>query len=180
MNRRHMGSVRIGLAALTLLVGCASSKEAAKPSASAPAAAGAAQPVRPAEDAERTEERKKEVAAPPAQAPAPPPPQAAPGAQGAPAPLLSRQAALAQASRDLDAAGRELDVAAGDCRNACRALASMDRAAGRICALEGRGEQRCDGAKDTLRSSRDRVKQTCGECAGGPSVDRDAPIPSLR
>jgi hypothetical protein len=58
----------------------------------------------------------------------------------------------------------------------------MDRAAGRLCALaEGDGEaRRCTEARQRVYSARDRVKTTCGECPGGPSVDRAAPIPSVR
>ncbi|MEA2751126.1 MAG: hypothetical protein QOI41_5269, partial [Myxococcales bacterium] len=91
-----------------------------------------------------------------------------------------RAAAIQSASRDVEASQRELDVAGSDCRNACRALGSMDRAAGRLCALSrGDGEpQRCDDAKKRVYSARDRVKTTCGTCADGTTVDRAAPIPS--
>lgn len=121
--------------------------------------------------------------------PPPPPPVAkeekkaekpeAPGAGGGAQP--SRQMALARAGDDFDRSQRELDVAAGDCRNACRALGSMDRAAGHICELS-RGSpetNRCDDAKKKLYSARDRVKSTCGTCEG-VSVDRNAPVPSTR
>lgn len=103
----------------------------------------------------------------------------APGAGGSAQP--SRQMALARAGDDFDRSQRELDVAAGDCRNACRALGSMDRAAGHICELS-RGSpetNRCDEAKKKLYSARDRVKSTCGAC-DGVSVDRNAPVPSTR
>jgi hypothetical protein len=92
----------------------------------------------------------------------------------------SRSVALANASRDVDSSQRELDVAAGDCRNACRALGSMDRAAGKVCELaQGDNEgRRCDDAKQRVYSARDRVKTTCGSCPGGTSVERSDPIPS--
>jgi hypothetical protein len=124
--------------------------------------------------------------------PSPPPPPPEPGAASpAPTPMqpgggapggTSRSMALQGATRDLDSSQRELDVAAGDCRNACRALGSMDRAAGKMCELaQGEGEgRRCDDAKTRVYSARDRVKTTCGSCPGGPSVDRTAPIPSVR
>lgn len=98
----------------------------------------------------------------------------APGATAATTPADPRFTA----TEDLERGQRELDVAAGDCRNACRALGSMDRAAGRLCVL-AKG-QPCDDAKTRVYSARDRVKQTCGQCDGGPSVDRNDPIPSLR
>jgi len=94
----------------------------------------------------------------------------------------ARALAFQRAGADVEASQRELDVAAGDCRSACRALASMDRAAGRLCELaQGPSElQRCDDAKRRVYSARDRVRSTCGECPGGPSVERGAPIPSVR
>jgi hypothetical protein len=102
--------------------------------------------------------------------------------QGGAGAASSRAVALQSAAREIETSQRELDVAAGDCRNACRALGSMDRAAGKVCELsQGDGDgHRCDDAKKRVYSARERVKTTCGECPGGPSVDRAAPIPSLR
>jgi hypothetical protein len=91
--------------------------------------------------------------------------------------------AMRRASAEIDSAQRELDVAGGDCRNACRALGSMDRAAGRLCELTNEdGEtRRCDDAKQRLYFARDRVKSTCGTCPDGrPAVERSAPVPSMR
>lgn len=120
---------------------------------------------------------------------APPPPPSAPGSAAAPAQpqggvagTSSRSVALQSASSEIEASQRELDVAAGDCRNACRALGSMDRAAGKVCELS-QGEpdgHRCDDAKKRVYTARDRVKTTCGGCPGGPSVERTAPVPSSR
>ena len=118
--------------------------------------------------------------------PSPPPP--APGTQSiAPrqpssAPVderSGRTASLMQARDEIEASQRELDVAGGDCRNACRALGSMDRAAGRLCGLAQSDDEqrRCGEAKTRVFSSRDRVKNTCGSCPD-VSVDRNAPIPS--
>jgi type IV secretory pathway VirB10-like protein len=99
---------------------------------------------------------------------------------GAGSSATSRSVAILGASREVESSQRELDVAGGDCRNACRALGSMDRAAGRLCELsQGNGEpQRCDDAKRRVYSARDRVKNNCGTCADGTTVDRGAPIPS--
>lgn len=114
----------------------------------------------------------------PASSPAPAPATSPAGAGGA----ASRSIALQSASNEIESSQRELDVAAGDCRNACRALGSMDRAAGKVCELsqaEAPGN-RCEDAKQRVYSARDRVKSTCGGCPGGPSVERSAPVPSPR
>ena len=113
--------------------------------------------------------------------PGPPPPPSAStgGAQPGSVPS-SREVAIQQARSDLDSAQRELDVSASDCRAACRALGSMDRAAGHLCSLaqEQPERDRCEDAKKSVRGARDKVKATCGSCPGGPSVDRNAPVPS--
>jgi hypothetical protein len=118
----------------------------------------------------------------PAQPAGPPPssvaaPETATGGSGA---ASSRELALQRARGELDTARRELDVAASDCRAACRALGSMDRAAGHLCALASVQTDRdqCEDAKKSVRGARDKVRATCGSCPGGPSVDKDAPIPS--
>jgi hypothetical protein len=94
-------------------------------------------------------------------------------------PPPNRALALGQASKEIEASQRELDAAGGDCRNACRALGSMDRAAGRLCglALSNDEVRRCGDAKTRVYSARDRVRHTCGSCPD-VSVERDAPIPS--
>ena len=116
-------------------------------------------------------------------APPPPPPMApvTTGTAGGSAPN-ERSIAIGKAGQDLDTGQRELEVAAGDCRNACRALGSMDRAAGKLCELAAGSNDapRCDDAKRRLYSARDKVRATCGRCPDGPSVDRNAPIPSVR
>lgn len=130
-------------------------------------------------------------AAPQTAAPAPPPPPPSPAGDAAPtqpstppaagayAQPPNRAAALSQATTEIEASQRELDVAGGDCRNACRALGSMDRAAGRICGLAQSNDElrRCTDAKTRVYSARDKVKSTCGTCPD-TSVDRNAPIPS--
>lgn len=157
------------------LAACAAAKSA--PSSPEAAYAGAAQQPPGAYPQASTT-----PATPP---PAPPPPQPGMAPQPQPSggtPAQQRALALQSAANEVESSQRELDVAAGDCRNACRALGSMDRAAGRLCGLtQGDPEtRRCDDAKQRVYSARDRVKATCGQCEGGPSVDRSAPIPSLR
>ena len=85
-----------------------------------------------------------------------------------------------EAAADFDRAERELSASNSDCASACRALASLERATVRLCDLAEQADdvQRCDDAKKKLRTARERVKSTCSSCPGGPSVDRDAPIPS--
>lgn len=179
MKRRHVRrrSIRAGLhrgmgiASLALLlVACAAERKSAPPStpaADAPASAGYAQPGYPP---------------PPPAAPNAQPgqaPQTAPTNDFAPPPPQSRSVAMSQASNDVESSQRELDVAGGDCRNACRALGSMDRAAGRLCSLAQSNDEsrRCTDAKTRVYSARDKVKNTCGSCPD-TSVDRSAPIPS--
>jgi hypothetical protein len=144
---------------------------------------GASQPASPKSEAAPPSATPSQPTTSPEYAPAPTPRPAPPGtAAGGGAASPSRAAALQGAAREVESSQRELDVAAGDCRNACRALGSMDRAAGRLCGLaqEADEQRRCDEAKQTLYSARDRVKTTCGGCPGGASVERSAPVPSLR
>jgi hypothetical protein len=114
-------------------------------------------------------------ATPPAEAP-----KAEPSATMTP---QGRSLALSKDSNDIEAAQRELDVAGSSCQNACRALGSMDRAAGHLCLLtrEDNTHDRCDDAKRRLYNARDKVRGTCGQCPDNqPATDRNAPVPSMR
>ena len=104
-------------------------------------------------------------------APAPPPPTTSLPSQ----PGMPDTPAL-QASRDFDQAERELAVVTSDCTNACRALGSMDRAAGNICKLSA-DKLRCDDATAKVRGARDKVRQSCGDCKE-TSTNRNDPVPS--
>lgn len=167
-----------------LLFACAAADRAKAPAASAPAGYGG-------ESAQYAQQPGAYPQQPQPGTPAPPPPPPEPGA--APAQpgqvggqpgggATSRTMAFSSALDEVDTSQRQLDVAAGDCNNACRALGSMDRACGRLCGLaQGSDEsRRCEDAKKKVYSARDRVKQTCGACPGGVSVERSAPIPSVR
>lgn len=103
-----------------------------------------------------------------------PPAEAAASAPGEP----SGRRVLAR--RELERSEEELKASPGDCGTACRALTSMEHAAVELCALVGEADDqaRCDDARRRLRAARDRVRNACGNCPGGPSVDRDAPVPS--
>lgn len=110
-------------------------------------------------------------------------PESSPATQAAPTTPGGRAVAINKASSDIDTAQRELDVAGSSCQNACRALGSMDRAAGHLCQLtrEDNTHDRCDDAKRRLYNARDKVRGSCGACPDNqPATDRNAPIPSMR
>ncbi|KYF83873.1 hypothetical protein BE17_29950, partial [Sorangium cellulosum] len=56
-------------------------------------------------------------------------------------------------------------VSAAPCETACRALASMSRAAQHLCGLAGDADQRCDAARTRVKSATDRVEAQCPRCA---------------
>ncbi|WP_437786241.1 hypothetical protein [Sorangium sp. So ce1097] len=96
----------------------------------------------------------QESASPPPTAPAPAPP----ASDGAP------RATAAGAARPSKKA--EVDKgAAAPCETACRALASMSRAAQHLCGLAGDADQRCDAARARVKSATDRVEAQCPRCA---------------
>lgn len=175
----------------SLVTACASAKSR---DAQAPSAAQEAAPATGGASQAYGQPAPQQAPAQPGYAPAPPPPTATGTAASEPSSTPatparpggaagSRAVALQQASSDIDAAQRELDVSGGDCRHACRALGSMDRAAGRVCSLtrEDDTHDRCEDAKRRLYGARDRVRSTCGACPDGqPAVERNAPVPSMR
>jgi hypothetical protein len=69
---------------------------------------------------------------------------------------------IAGARSDLDRAESQVSAATGDCATACRALASMERAAQHLCALDSGRE--CDRARERLAAARERVRSSCGGC----------------
>lgn len=172
------------------LVACARARTSTEHAAEAPAAQQPAYPASvagqpgqspqgyPQPSAPATEPPKADSMTPTPQpsAAAPPPPSAPAGSYATPP---NRSAAMSQATGEIEASQRELDVAGGDCRNACRALGSMDRAAGRLCGLAQSNDEvrRCGDAKTKVYSARDKVRNTCGTCPD-VSVERNAPIPS--
>lgn len=182
MTTRLPRRILTAIGPLLFLVACASSKREAAPAQAPPApqqgyaspAPGLSAPESAAtQSISPKADRSDALPAQPSAAP-PPTPTAGPFA-----PPPSRAAALSRAATEIDASQRELDVAGGDCRNACRALGSMDRAAGRLCALSQSNDEvrRCGDAKVRVYSARDKVRNTCGTC-DDVSVERNAPIPS--
>ncbi len=90
-------------------------------------------------------------------------------------------AAIHARAGEVDRFEAELVQAGSDCREACRALGSMDRACGGLCSLS-RGTSEaplCSTATKRLLAARDNVKRACGACPNGPSVERFAPVPSV-
>jgi hypothetical protein len=66
----------------------------------------------------------------------------------------------------MDRAQSAVEAAAGDCSAACRALASMERAADHLCDLAGDPEdqRRCDDARRRVIAAREHIKSACGTC----------------
>ncbi len=116
----------------------------------------------------------------------PPPPPSAPAMAPAPVtvsvPPPGLGGAAAFGNTELEVAERQLQSSAGDCAMACRALGSMERATAHLCAMaSSTDDQRtCQDARSKVLAGRDRVRSSCGDCPGGPSLDRNAPIPSTR
>ena len=95
-------------------------------------------------------------------APSPPPPPALP----APA-----EAKRAEVQSSGDAAETAASAPPPDpCTTACRALASMGRAADHLCGLAGAEDPRCDNARQRLSAAQSRVRQSCPSCN---AVQRD-------
>ncbi|WP_434048190.1 MULTISPECIES: hypothetical protein [Sorangium] len=100
--------------------------------------------------------------------PAAPPPAPATSPSPAPSPPTASDSApratAAGAARPSKKAEPE-HVTAAPCETACRALASMDRAAQHLCGLAGDADQRCDAARTRVKSATDRVEARCPRCA---------------
>lgn len=173
MNEMSKRVLALGACTALLMVACGGASPAKTaadaPQAPSPATAAGGQPGYPSGGAQATESTTPQAGAPATPAPAPPPRAPADASREG-----SHANALA-ARRDVEAAQRELELAGADCRSACRALGSMERATARVCVLE---EVSCEDVRGRLVRARQRVRASCGECPGGPSVDPDAPIPS--
>jgi hypothetical protein len=81
--------------------------------------------------------------------------------------LAGAEARLAALEVELGAKREERLSSPKACQEACRALASMGRAADRICALApgGPAPTRCQIARDRVERAREAVEQRCGRCA---------------
>ncbi len=169
------------------LTGCGGASVAQAPAMPEPAAAAVMSPreegsIETAEDAlaelERAEgeldkvlgaptgheeDRAMTQAAPPG---APPPPRAAspsrPEASDS-TPVQAPRATAAGAERPAKKAEAER-MTATPCETACRALASMNRAAQHLCGLAGDADPRCDAARTRVNGATDRVASRCPRC----------------
>ena len=82
-------------------------------------------------------------------------PPADPPAQPSAAPRDHQQPGRGAASRPLSS---------DPCVTACAALASMERAALHLCGLAGAGDDRCQRARDRVKSAGARVSAACPGC----------------
>lgn len=71
--------------------------------------------------------------------------------------------ARAGARMELQQAETQLSASLGDCATACRALASMERAAEHLCRLDSGDE--CSDARARVTAARSRVQTSCGGCS---------------
>jgi hypothetical protein len=78
---------------------------------------------------------------------------------------VSARAQTVEARREL-----EIAISERDCARACRALASMERAARQICALAMSPEEKreCASASDHVEKARTRIQNACGGCSQNP------------
>jgi hypothetical protein len=100
-------------------------------------------------------------ASPPAPSPGPPPPPASPP----PSPSAQAESSPRDERPSSVAAGPTA-LSSDPCANACRALASMERAATHLCSLAGDTDARCEGARTRVKSASARVHAECPACSG--------------
>jgi hypothetical protein len=98
-------------------------------------------------------------------------PPSAPGvgaAQAAPPPSPSVQTdASRRDETPSSVAAGPTPLSSDPCANACRALASMERATTHLCSLAGDADARCEGARTRVKNASSRVHAECPTCAGG-------------
>jgi MYXO-CTERM domain-containing protein len=90
--------------------------------------------------------------------------------------LASPAAAEPAAPDELTTLMQELDaehaaLATVDCGAACRALESLERLVGRICALDA--GRPCADARKKLEDATRRVREACGDCAHTATVEEE-------
>jgi hypothetical protein len=134
---------------------------------------GAAKSTTPQGDQDRDKVQQQAV---PGQ-PAPPPPPTQPGGREYAQPPQSSQMP-SDPWLEFQSAQIQMNASTSDCAVACKALASIDRATGHVCAMTAASDH-CTTARETLKSARRKVRAECTVCPQGPSVDPDGPIPSV-
>jgi hypothetical protein len=108
------------------------------------------------------------AAPPPSESPSNVPPAEGTPSNGAAAPEAihasggGTRSEISAARGEMDRAERQVAAAQGDCATACRALASMERAAEHLCALDP-GEE-CSSARERVAAARERIRTSCGGC----------------
>jgi len=90
--------------------------------------------------------------------------------------------AIAQAISDFERATQLIRATKDgmlDCKNACRSLQSMERAASHLCELTRgtRDSFRCEDATLRVKDERRHIRSSCGACPMGQSLDPNAPLP---
>ena len=152
--KRTWGLVAVGLSGACVVAACGGSSAGA-PASSTPANTGAGAPGQ----------------AYPTDVPQGTPPVSPSSTDEATRPqngaVQSRPPAQVDTSRvsareELNRAEAQLFTAQKDCVSACRALASMERAAKSLCDLGGADE--CSQARARVEAARDRVRSSCGAC----------------
>ena len=94
-------------------------------------------------------------ASPPSPAAPPPPPSAAGQSEATP-----------RDERPSSVASGPTALSSNPCADACRALASMERAMTHLCTLAGDADTRCEGARSRVKNAFARVHAECPACAG--------------
>lgn len=80
-------------------------------------------------------------------------------------------AARTRALLEWEQAWVELEAPWRECRLACRALLSLERATSHICELGQPKAPPCEDARARLGQAKERVKSQCQACPGGPDLD---------
>lgn len=93
-------------------------------------------------------------------------------------PVLPREVQIANATLLLEHEFLQLQASLSTCENACRVLASMERATRVLCSLtQGEERVRCEDARKRLKEARSRVRDACKECSNGVNTDPENPEP---
>jgi hypothetical protein len=86
-----------------------------------------------------------------------------PGGAASAGAATAQPAPLAAARGELERASADLEAGLSECTSACRALASMERAAAHLCELDGAKE--CSSAKERVERARAKVKSSGCSCS---------------
>lgn len=124
-------------------------------------AAFAAPPMhqsRPVTETKPTEDSARTTAA---QQPSPPP---MPTTTAAPTATVARSEDERVQAQAGAAAEEAAPVSNDPCAIACRALASMGRAASHICDIAGENDERCENARGRVKNAEERVRSACPAC----------------